>query len=74
MTAHMEGGTPSLRTGPGRQIDTGASCERPCATLGKFDEGQCPTGRHIADEQMNALAVKRNPFHGEWNCSLANRG
>ena len=38
LTARMEGGTPSLpmESGPGRQVDAVAGCERPCATSGKF--------------------------------------
>ena len=37
----------------------------------ELDEGQYPTGRQVTDEQMSALAIKRDPFHGEWNYSLS---
>ena len=40
------------------------------AIRSELDEGQYPTGRQITDAQMNNLAIKRDPFHGEWNYSL----
>ncbi len=40
------------------------------AIRSELDEGQYPTGRRITDAQMRNLAIKRDPFHGEWNYSL----
>ena len=41
------------------------------AIRSELDEGQYPTGRQVTDAQMNALAIKRDPFHGEWNYTLS---
>ena len=41
------------------------------AIRSELDEGIYPTGRQITDEQMSSLAIKRDPFHGEWNYSLS---
>ena len=56
---------------------TGSTSERmrsgwPAAPVirSELDEGAYPTGCRITDEQMSALAVKRDSFHGEWNYSL----
>jgi hypothetical protein len=36
-----------------------------------LDEGLYPTGRKVLDAEMAALNLKRDPFHPEWNYSLA---
>ena len=41
LTARMEGGTPSPRSVPGRQVDAVAGCKRPCATSGRFKARHC---------------------------------
>ena len=40
------------------------------AIRSELDEGSYPTGRKVTNEQMDALSIKRDPFHGEWNYSL----
>jgi len=37
------------------------------------DQKSYRTGRKITDEEMEALALTRNDFHGEWNYSLTPR-
>jgi hypothetical protein len=37
------------------------------------DQKSYRTGRKITDEEMEALALTRNDFHGEWNYSLTSR-
>ena len=39
----------------------------------ELDEGLYPTGIKVPDEQMDALAIKRDAFHGEWNYTLSPR-
>jgi transposase len=36
-----------------------------------LDEGQYPTGRKVADKEMEALNLRRNAFQPNWNYSLA---
>ena len=36
-------------------------------------ENSYPTGQTVSDEQMQALNLKRDPFHGEWNYQLTPR-
>ena len=36
----------------------------------ELDENSYPTGRSVSDEQVQALNLKRDKFHGEWNYSL----
>lgn len=36
----------------------------------ELDGGQYPTKVKVADEQMDALNIKRHPFHGEWNYTI----
>ena len=43
------------------------------AIRSQLDEGDYPTGRQVTDEQMAALAIKRDAFHGEWNYSVSPR-
>lgn len=38
--------------------------------LVELDAGQYPTGVEVTKEQMDALALVRDAFHGEWNCKL----
>jgi hypothetical protein len=33
----------------------------------RLDRRKYPTGRKVTDEEMRAVHVERNPFHGEWN-------
>jgi DNA-binding phage protein len=37
------------------------------------DQKQYPTGRKISDEEVEALAITRSDFHGEWNYSFTPR-
>ena len=39
----------------------------------ELDENSYPTGQTVSDEQMQALNLKRDPFHGEWNYQLTPR-
>ena len=43
------------------------------AIRSELDEGSYPTGRKISDEPMEALSIKRDKFHGEWNYSILTR-
>ena len=43
------------------------------AIRSELDEGHYPTGRHVSDEQMDTLSIKRDAFHGEWNYSVSPR-
>ena len=36
----------------------------------ELDRGEYPTGIEVTDEQLNALHIKRDKFHGDWNYSL----
>jgi hypothetical protein len=33
----------------------------------RLDRRKYPTGRVVTDEEMQAVNLQRNPFHGEWN-------
>jgi hypothetical protein len=35
-----------------------------------LDTGSYPTGIKISDQEMQALPITRDPFHGEWNYTL----
>jgi hypothetical protein len=39
----------------------------------ELDENSYPRGRKITDDQMEALKIKRDKFHGEWNYTLSPR-
>ena len=39
----------------------------------KLDCRKYPTGVKVSDAEMNALALKRNDFHGEWNYQIRPR-
>ena len=39
----------------------------------ELDEGDYRTRRKITDAQMDALSIRRDRFHGEWNYSLMPR-
>ena len=39
----------------------------------ELDENSYPTGQTVSDEQMQALNLKRDKFHGEWNYLLTPR-
>ena len=39
----------------------------------ELDAGEYPTGVAVTEEQMNALALVRDAFHGEWNYKLLPR-
>ena len=39
----------------------------------ELDENSYPTGQTVSDEQLQALNLKRDPFHGEWNYQLTPR-
>ena len=43
------------------------------AIRSELDEGRYPTGRQVTDGQMEALSIKRDAFHGEWNYSVSPR-
>ena len=36
----------------------------------EFDEGYYPTGVKVTDEELAAIALQPNPWHGDWNYSL----
>jgi transposase len=38
-----------------------------------LDENRYPTGREVTDQQLEALSIKREKFHGEWNYTLKPR-
>jgi len=38
-----------------------------------MDTNRYPTGIKISEEEMTALNITRNPFHGEWNYTIAPR-
>ncbi|OLT61104.1 ISAzo13 family transposase [Moorena bouillonii] len=33
----------------------------------RLDENRYPTGIKVTDQEINAIAIERNSFHGEWN-------
>ena len=37
------------------------------------DENRYPTGREVTDQQLEALSLKREKFHGEWNYTVKPR-
>ena len=39
----------------------------------ELDENSYPTGQSVSDEEMEALSLKRDKFHGEWNYTLTPR-
>ena len=39
----------------------------------ELDAGEYPTGVTVTKEQMDALALVRDEFHGEWNYKLLPR-
>jgi hypothetical protein len=39
----------------------------------ELDQGDYETGKTVTDEEMNALAIERCDFQGEWNYSLSPR-
>lgn len=51
----------------------GATTRGGLAIRSELDQGHCPTGRQVSDDQMGTLSIKRDLFHGEWNYSLAPR-
>ena len=38
-----------------------------------IDDNEYPLGVKVSDEQMKALDIRRDGFHGEWNYTLMNR-
>ena len=38
-----------------------------------LDENSYPLGVKVTDDQMDGLAIRRDPFHGEWNYTLLPR-
>src|SRR2546427_7114308 len=38
-----------------------------------LDENSYPTGREVTAQQGENLAIKQEPFHGEWNYTLQPR-
>ncbi len=38
-----------------------------------LDENEYPLGRKVAEAEMEALKIKRDKFHGEWNYHLSPR-
>jgi hypothetical protein len=38
-----------------------------------LDERSYPTGREVADEQMEGLSIRWDKFHGEWNSTIRPR-
>ena len=43
------------------------------AIRSELDESSYETGRKVTPEQINALSIKRDKFHGEWNYTLTPR-
>ena len=39
----------------------------------ELDENRYPTGQSVSEEEMEALNLKRDRFHGEWNYTLSPR-
>ncbi len=39
----------------------------------ELDENRYPIGREITDQQMQALSIQREKFHGEWNYTIKPR-
>ena len=40
----------------------------------ELDDNEYPTGIKVSDEQMAALALSRDEFHGDWNYTISPRG
>ncbi len=40
----------------------------------ELDDNAYEKGRTVSDEQMAALNIKRDPFHGEWNYTIRPSG
>ncbi len=38
-----------------------------------LDENSYPLGVKVSDDEMDGLAIRRDPFHGEWNYTLTPR-
>ena len=38
-----------------------------------LDENRYLTGRAVTDEQMEALSIKRDKFHGDWDYTILPR-
>jgi hypothetical protein len=38
------------------------------------DSNTYPTGIKVSDEELAALNLSRDPFHGEWNCTIKPHG
>lgn len=55
------------RTSPGRVGDGPQAPRRP-------HEGEYPLGVKISKDQMKALRLSRDEFHGDWNYTLSPRG
>jgi len=36
----------------------------------ELDQNSYQPGRKISDQQMAALQIERDPFHGEWNYKI----
>lgn len=36
----------------------------------ELDSGECPTGIRVSDDEIAALPITRNRFHGDWNYTL----
>ncbi len=47
--------------------------EKGLAVHCRLDENQYLKGRKIRDAEMNAIKLKRNAFHGDWNYQIAPR-
>ena len=39
----------------------------------RTDDNEYPPGVKVSDEQMKALNIRRDGFHGEWNYTIVNR-
>ena len=53
---------------------SGTSGRRPGSGVrAELDAGQYPTGVTVTKEQMDALALVPDAFHGEWNYKLLPR-
>ena len=38
-----------------------------------LDQNQYPAGRKVSDQELKAINITRDDFHGEWNYSLIPR-
>ena len=41
-----------------------------CPSKAKLDRGSYPTGIKVTDEQLAAMNMTPDEFHGEWNYSI----